>query len=577
MTAQRLQILVVVDVEGSVTAGELADLLPHERDERKIFSLVGDGEAPRVVRHGPEAQPVDWAGLGRAVERVAALVREASAGQVLRLYVGGQGPLPVFAHLGYALSKFGGEQWIVGRRPGEAWKLFPLAGDGGGPSRLEAGEPPRVRSSASGQLAIYVDTAARPMDEDALRAAVERAGDRLADAVELRPEADVTVDPENAAGLAMELVAKLSRIPALYPHRSSLGLFVAGPTFLGYAAGRAINPTFVGTVMLYNKTPGPYEPVYGLPFDDPERRPLPADEDSVADRARVKAVLRAAIEELQAETTEDDLAAPLLEHEWGPFLDRLARLAYADSDRVEFSLSVAHGSFSFGEGLVEAVRGGEPEQQRRFAKLLLLHELFHEHQGIRSTNYYDVGRAGVVLEAIDFTADVFALRVATRGAFRRLGEPAPAPGAVRAEIAAWLDAVLYGIRAFDVLEHGARIGQLADRRLRRYLTWHLQQVRGETVDTVEDVAALLGAPVTAELAPVSARIDRRHDRLVLDATPATELFAAVGGRLIRHARRPRFEPGALIEAVRVHDTAAIREAMRFVIGENRAALVPWRR
>ena len=75
---------------------------------------------------------------------------------------------------------------------------------------------------------------------------------------------------------------------------------------------------------------------------------------------------------------------------------------------------------------------------------------------------------------------------------------------------------------------------------------------------------------------MSARIDRRFDREVIAATSSTELFAAVDGRLIRHPRRPGFDPGALVDAVRGYNALAIQAAMRFVIGENRAALVPWR-
>ncbi|HWO26209.1 MAG TPA: hypothetical protein VNO30_46095 [Kofleriaceae bacterium] len=181
-----------------------------------------------------------------------------------------------------------------------------------------------------------------------------------------------------------------------------------------------------------------------------------------------------------------------------------------------------------------------------------------------------------MLKAIDFAADVFALRVALSGALRRLGASTSSPDAVPHEVTRWLDAGLYGIQAFDRWQHGPRIDELADRRLRRYLTWHLQRVRGETVTSTADVPVLLDPAVTVELAPVSARIDRRFDRQVIATTSQTELFASVGGRLIRHPKRPDFDPGALVEAVRVYDAAAIQSAMRYVLGENRPTLAPWR-
>ncbi len=96
------------------------------------------------------------------------------------------------------------------------------------------------------------------------------------------------------------------------------------------------------------------------------------------------------------------------------------------------------------------------------------------------------------------------------------------------------------------------------------------------VDTPEHVAQLLEPTITAELAPVNARIDRRSDRIVLEATSSTEFFAAVGGKLVRHSKRAGFDPGEWVEAVRGYNVVAIQKAMRFVVEENKPALVPWR-
>lgn len=576
MSSKLLQVLVVVDVQGSVDPGELEALLPDRRDDRRSFSLRRDGGAPAVVRQGPDAHPIDWPRLGRAVELVAAKVREASEGRTLVLYAGGQGPLVVFAHLGYAVSKFNGEQWMIARRePGAPLELFRLSGGAAAPRLLVPRRLPAEPSPASGQVAIYVDVMQRGSDVK-FRDAIAGAGGHLAGVVELTPDEPLTVAPENAAQLAAELGFELSRLAGLYPHAAP-GLFIGGPIALAFAVGRAVNPTVVPAVTLYDHDRGAYQAAYSLPFQDRSEPALPTDAASIAARAAVEAALAAAILAMQSEIAEEDLAGALPDvRERRPFLHRLRALRYVGSTQSELSLSLTHGTFSFGAGLLEALRGGESEQQGRFARLLLLHELIHEHQGIRSTNYHDVGRAGVVLESIDFSADVLALRIATSSALRRLLGPAPAAGAVAAEVTRWLDAVLYGIQAFDRWQHGARIAELAERRLRRYLTWHLQRVRGETIESATHVESLLDTTVTVELAPVRARLDHRFDRLVLDATPSTELFAAVGGRLIRHGARPGFDPGALVEAVRRYDAAAIQAAMRFIVAEHRPLLVPWR-
>jgi hypothetical protein len=574
MTPTLLQILVVVDVQGAVDAGELTALLPDQRDGRRILSLCDDGGAPRVVRHGPDAGPIDWIGLARAVERIAAIVHHASEGRSLHLYIGGQAPLPVFAHLGHALSKFAGTQWLLSRRqPGAPLERFPLASTGTPGDLLVLHGLPAEPSPAAGEVAVYIDVVSRG-DPDDFRTAVDAGGGHLTAVAKLLPEAALTVDPDNAGPLAAELDRKLTQIAACYRH-AAIGLFLGGPTSLAFLAGRAINPNAIALTTLYDHHGKHYTPVYALPFEVRSEPALPEDPASVAARADVEAVLRAAIESLQVDIAERDLPATLASVEQPAFLRRFAALRHASADRLDFSLSLAHGTFSFGAGLLEALRNGAPAQQRRLAVLLILHELFHDCQDIRSTNYFEVGRAGVVLEVVDFAADVFALRVATSIALRRLHPSSPAT-ALRDEALAWFDAVLYGIQAFDRWQHGTPITDLADRRLRRYLAWHLQRVRAETIETAAHLDALLASSITAELAPIRARLDHRFDRQVLSALPSTELFVALDGRLIRHGKQPGFDPGALVEAVLGYDSDAIRSAMRFVVGEARSLLVPWR-
>src|SRR5262249_12042133 len=112
---KRLQVLVLVDVDRDVVSDELTAIIPHEREERRIIRLTDIG-APRLDRRAPSPQPVDWSRLGVAVESAGERVREIGASPLsLDLYVGGFAPLPVFAHLGYAFPKFGGNQTVLHR------------------------------------------------------------------------------------------------------------------------------------------------------------------------------------------------------------------------------------------------------------------------------------------------------------------------------------------------------------------------------------------------------------------------------------------------------------------------------
>ena len=509
---------------------------------------------------------------GRAIEVVAKKVREASTDKVLHVYVGGQGPLPIFSHIGYALSKFTGDQFVIGRPPSAPWEVLSLTRASDGAALFAPVAVPNQPSHSTGQVAIYVDIAARPANVAAIRACIEAAGDRVADIVEIRTSAAITVDPANAGRIAGELSTQIARIPAQYPHASGMTIFVAGPTVLAFCAGRAINPSIVSKASLTNYNAGTYNAVYGLPFKNEATPSVPTDDASVAARAELRQQLASAIEELKMEIHEVDL--PLAGAERQTFLVRLAALQLDATPSREFSLSIAQGKYALGDGLVEALRNGEREVQQRFAKLLLVHELFHESQGVRSTNYYDVGRAGVVLEAVDFAADMFALRVLVHASFRT-AQSLNQEG-VRRILCEWIDAIIYGIQAFDLL-NGPHIEPLADRRLRRYLTWHLQRGRAETVDSQEDTEAMLQSVVTAELAPIAAFLDQRGDRIVRAPLPETEFFAAIDGRLVRHSRQPGFEPRELIEAVGGFNTPAILKAMRFVIEEDKPKLIPWRK
>lgn len=527
------------------------------------------------MERGTNPQPIDWTAIGAAVEAVCLQAKNESHGLPAHIYVGGQGPLPVFIHIGYALQKFSGAQWIIGRKPkATSWELYPLADGTTGPDVLTASPSRDNQSLASGQLGLYLDTGGRPAIASAIQDAIERVGERVADVVEVRSTTDIVVEPQTTTALAAEVGAKISKIPALYPRTASLGLFVAGPTLFAFAIGRSINPSIVASIQLYNFSPGRYSAVYSLPFVGASRPSIPDDPASIEERKILCDKVVADIEALKTEVEEADLSDPLDVHQRSRFLEQLHRLTYRSADSDQFSLSIGSGTYSLGTGLLHALRDADDEVRSRFVKLLLLHELFHEEQGVRSTNYFDVGRAGVVLESIDFTADLFALRVLTQATLR--AATLRSPHDVRNIVTQWIDAVLYGIQAFDLMEHGTRIANLPDRRLRRYLTWHLQRVRGEMVDTREQVAQLLQPSITAELAPVNARVDLRSDRIVLEATSSTEFFAAVGGRLVRHSRRPGFDPGELVDAVRGYNVVAIQKSMRFVVEENKSVFLPWR-
>jgi len=570
-----IQVVVVVDLDAPIEADEVVSLLPDKRDERYILRLTEYG-ATRLQRSGAHPQPVDWDRIGKAVEALVREARSRSEGGVMDLYVAGQGPLAVFTHLGYAFSKFTGPQSVVGRHFGGSWELLPLSAA----PETDATDLLNVRTGfreqpapSTGRVAIYIDTAGRPAPPDSIRQVLEHRGENLAELIELRSATSLSLGGPTTPGVARELAQQLPRIVSMYPYARGSALFVAGPTVLAFMVGRALNPTIEKVTWLNNYSSGTYEYVYSLPFVDSQRPTLPRAPEDEAAREAVQEILLAAIARLQADVRAEDLPpTPTLEPD--AFVERLKSLKHEPRRSEEFELSISTGTFSFGGGLLEALRDGDTENQGRFATLLLLHEVFHDLQGIRTSNYFDAGRAGFVLEQVDFAADIFALRTLANREIRQTGEAAKDDS--RGLATKWIRAVLFGIERFDLLQHGGRIEHLSERRLRRYLAWYLQLARAETVSAIEDVKRLLDATITAELAPLVARVDYRFDKEVVDALPATEFFAAVDGKLVRQGPRPGFEPGLLVEAVRTFNNAAILKMAHNVVAESRAILIPWK-
>lgn len=572
------QILVLVDLEGAVDARELETLLPDRRDDRRILSLRRDGDAPAVVRRGPRAQPIDWPRIGRAIETIAAKARDASQGCEVDLYIAGQGPLCVFVHLGHALSTFrsGTLSFITWQWPGAPWEPFPLTGPATPGRLLETRRVPGAQSPASGQVALYIDVIARSKSDSVFAAAVEQTRDKLAAVVELIPIDGLTIDPRNAASLAIQIQQVVANLGSLFPH-ASLGLFPGGSAILAFLLGRAIHLDSFPSATLYDYRQGGYDLVYTLPFQALPLSSLASDQKAIAARHQLQTLLRASIEALQSSLRESDLGPPFRAAERKRLLQQLTALRPTDAAQPELSLSLADGTFAIGSGLLEALRlgNGTPQLQRSFAQLLLLRELFHDHQGIRSSSYADIGRAGAVFDAIDDAAHAFALRAAIRSVLRER-RTALTPDEIRCDITPWFDAVLHGLESFDRWHHGPQIRDLAERRLHRYLTWHLQRARADTIDTPDDVHQLLETSLTLELAPLHTQLDRRGDRQVISAASATELLITVDGRLIRHAARAGFDPGELVSAARTYDAGAIRAAMRSVVDQHHDVLARWR-
>lgn len=582
MALQDLQILIIVDIYPGVSIEDIKDTLPQQREDRVVLRLTDSG-APRLAPP-PDTSPVDWPALGKAVEQIAAQVHElqASRPNPAVVYVAGKGPLAAFTHLGYKLTKSIHRAVVLNQPPGGGqWEHFAIESTGAENAELldeVRGVPPEPEPS-DGRLAIAIDTAGRRTDRSVFANFLKAEGEPVAGIMQLRSSQKLLVTPDNIGAIVRQLSQFMSMAPARYPDRHGLAIFVAGPAQLAFAIGRAMSPNVVGKdVWLTEYRQPAYELVYSLPFAADSSPAIPGDAESILARHKVLAEMMAGIAELKEELKPEHLPTRLLpESDRGKFMKSLAALrpSSATNESEPFELRVIEGRYTLANGgILQALVHSTQEQQRSFAKLLLLHELIHDWQTLRSTNYTSIGRACFVLEQVDYAADVFALETLMNMELDNGG--ARAHREVSKRLRGWIEMMLHGIQSFDLMEQGAKMGRLPERRLRRYLLWHLQLARAATVKQASHVEEMLRPSLTVELAPLAGHIDtERHDKVVTRALPDTEIFIAIGGHLVRAPKRAGFDPGGLVEAVRTYAHEPIQKIMVAVVDEHRGRLAPW--
>lgn len=574
MTATRLLLLLDVFAGISTEGWQTSPVLLQHR-----LLLTEHG-----FQRGEPGMPFDWLELGGAVERLADRAHElvGGAGGDVELFVGGQAPLSLFVHLGFRLSKFVGKQVFLARGPaGGAVEEFDLTlPPDGTPIFFRADEPEKdTPAFGTGLLALYVDSGGRLPPSDAISNVLQSTGQGILQLVEARTSQPATITTNSAPQAALELTQLLSQLPSRFPKRDGLALFVAGPTLLAFIIGRALNPSLIGRVLLTNFEEQAYRLTYELPFERPSVDEIDRSAEGELRRIHTKAKVAQAIEQLRKEVTDADVpqGSLLSAERANALLSQLRSLTIAANDSDEFSLSLAHGELCLGRGLLEAISKLDDEKIADLSRLFVLHELVHDAQGLRTTNFAGVGRASVALEQVDYLADAFAIRTLLRVESRQGGPRAQESQALRDCGVRLVEATLSGIEAFDRLEHGARIERLTERRMRRYLIWHLQRARAATVTGLDHLDQMLITPLAVELAPLMGRIDmKRHEKVVTQHTPATSLFVAVGGQLIRVGPSRDLEPHVVLEALRSYGRTPLEQLMNYLVSENRPQLAPWR-
>jgi hypothetical protein len=517
-----------------------------------------------------------------AAERMIASSRNKVHGidRPVELYLAGLAPLPLFVILGMEVSSWGPPLVFLHQRKNHEWDVLPTSGQVAlkqdrffdivhGLSNEEPFE-------GTGYIGLFVSTNGQPAQRDLIRTALLKDEKQLAAVVEIRTTNNKYLTEEYFPDAAEQLATTVSQIAGNYPHAAGLAVFVFGPTSLAYLVGRAINPTMFSEILIANYNSPNYEIVLRQPRPGRRTRPIPTGTEEELARAQVLKEIRAGIETIRGSIQEQDLPEFLGDEAKTNFLYNLRRVQLPTASEGEsFELHVLQEQMVLGRGLLEALRRRSPESIRRIAALLLLHEVFHFDQNLQTSNYRNIGRAGVALEEIDFWADAVSVCALTLHDMRCAG-PIGGDEAAARSLLTNVESVLSGIEAFDRFEQGDYINRLTERRLRRYLIWHLQLARARTRPrTKADVQLMLRERLVVELAPLIGSIDGRYEKVITRSRPTTELYVVLGKRLFRYSANANLAPEMVVECIRKFQSKELIAPMDYVLGEHHRDLAPW--
>lgn len=573
-SSEPIQLILLLDLasDNPISLDDVRRHLPDKREDRIVLTLSGRG-----VSRTPRGAPRDWVACSEAVARMVADARArlCDNGPLPHFYVAGRAALPVFAQLGIELSKWA-KITAINQRPDKQWDVFPLR-EANAPKffYLVRGLDTDLPSEADGRVAVHVSTG-REAPREKIRTFLREQGERHAGLVEVRAGGKQTavLDASSAPAAIAELVEIFARIPDVYPRRSGLALFLDGPATLALIAGRAINPNVLQDIWIPNFDGEGYRPAVTLPWKGVVTPSIGTSSDDELARTRLLRDICDEIEELKKRLTVNHLPPLLSPDAKLRFVERLRAIEVCREPEGEaFELSVAERRLTFGPGLLEGLRHAREDLRVQIGVTVLLHELFHFDQHLHSTTYRGIGRAGFVLEEVDFWADTFAIYTLAKLEISRRGEE----GRENARDIAtrYVDVGLAGIEAFDRFEQGTRIERLYERRLRRYLIWYLQRARAQALASEGQLWDVFGHRIVVELSLLQCHLDERSDKLVLGARAETELMVAIGGQLLRMPKSPIFDPATLIQHVRDFNTQGLYQAMAAVRDHHRSVLVPW--
>lgn len=249
----------------------LLDLTPRAMAESDVVEHI-PGRPPKVKvlrasRHikvsRPDGSPETSAEWTACAHGVVELAREASAaaakvtraGDAARLWIAGTTGLPVFFHLGHALSSWSAPVTILHRDQEGPCRSFALdQAPSGSYFAAPVEENGAVRDGGPG-LVISV---AKAVLREQIEAYQTTAKERIAPVATLHTDTWLT---EDAFGAAVREIATAMRALPSKP----VTIFLRCPAPLAFVAGRSVNPNVVPRIRIPTFRPPDYFPAVDLP------------------------------------------------------------------------------------------------------------------------------------------------------------------------------------------------------------------------------------------------------------------------------------------------------------------------
>ena len=259
MTRREVPVVVLLDLSSrAMQEAEVIERIPGRPLKVKVLRASRYIKVSRA--DGSPETPAEWTACARGVIELARAATAAAAkigraGDAARLWIAGTDGLPVFFHLGHALSAWSAPVTILHREQDGTCRCFALdqasSGSYFGAPVQEMGQ---VADGGSALVVSVVRCVSRAQIED-YHASIH---ERIASVSTLHTDGWLTEETFGAA--AGEVAAAVRGLPS-----KPATVFLACPAPLAFVAGRSVNPNVVQRIRVPAFRPPVYVPAVDLP------------------------------------------------------------------------------------------------------------------------------------------------------------------------------------------------------------------------------------------------------------------------------------------------------------------------